>query len=107
MSRGVYWFYIGGLGLSCGCSYARAGDDGIRCGHTPYAIGSFIFPRLYELMLVAMEEEVRGGGFEADKWEGTLPRRSAQAVERRQKAIGEALEEKILPPLCDIVVGYI
>lgn len=102
ISRNVYWFYVGGLGLSCGCSYARASDDGIRCGHT-----GCIFPRLYELMLVAMEAEVRSGGFEAFKWEGTLPRRSAKAVERLHKMVGEALEEKLLPPLCDIVVGYI
>jgi hypothetical protein len=105
---------VGGLGLSCGCSYARAGDDGIRCGHQhhqpnqlPLLATSFIFPRLFNLLLVAMEEEVRGGGFEADKWEGTLPRLSARAVEKRQRMIGEALEEMLLPPLCFIIIRYI
>jgi len=102
ISRGVYWFYIGGLGLSCGCSYGRADDEAIKCDHV-----WSIYPRFHALMVAAMDIEVDRGIFEANKWAPTFPRRAARAEARRRAVIYAALDGKILPPLCEIVVGLI
>jgi hypothetical protein len=54
-----------------------------------------------------MEAEVRNGSFDVAKWAGTFPRRVALALARRQAAIGEVLNGKLLPPLCKIVAAYL
>jgi hypothetical protein len=101
ISRGVYWVYIGGLSLSCGCSYGRAYDEDIRCDHVRH-----IYPMLHESMIVAMEAEARAGTFCSAMWAPTFPRRAAEARARRRAMIDGVLWGKLLPPLCDIVADY-
>lgn len=101
VSRGVYCFYIGGLGLSCGCSYGKADDEAIRCDHVwP------IYPRSHASMVAAMEAEVKSGTYEAYKWAPTFPQRAARAEARRRAVVVAALEGKLLAPLCAVVMGY-